>query len=440
MPACTPLPLPLHPIGQGGAPVSDLSPAVPDKGTASPVSSAGGMPAPGMRAARLAPLGCPSPGLGRGTAGTAGTASPKGSPRGSSFRDSPRGSLSDEEDWEGDVDHDDLASTSDGFSMCAESDDESTSSGTAAPRSRTALSAMSRGSPLGVSPSPAGTSLPSPGMGGVGGACPPGRKVFTNTRERCRQQNVTGAFDDLRKLVPRHPPDKKLSKNEILRSAIRYIKLLSSVLEWQQKQEALTNNNDSMLCNNNNPVSVKVEPYAPAVTSASCAVLGNHVVHVSRGNSITRLPVLASASSTPPTTPSCSSPRAAANKASPRPCVSSSGARSSAMGDFVNRRSSAASGSPPVPGVATLQPKTEPASPPIKMEVTDDGAAEGLLALPGLPAQHMRPVNGAAATATPFGKGRRGPGGGLLFAGNGKMSRTGSASLTATRKRNNMRI
>lgn len=78
---------------------------------------------------------------------------------------------------------------------------------------------MSRGSPLGVSPSPAGTSLPSPGLGGAGG---PGRKVFTNSRERCRQQNVTGAFDDLRKLVPRHPPDKKLSKNEILRSAIRY--------------------------------------------------------------------------------------------------------------------------------------------------------------------------------------------------------------------------
>lgn len=47
------------------------------------------------------------------------------------------------------------------------------------------------------------------------------RKIFTNTRERWRQQNVSGAFAELRKLVPTHPPDKKLSKNEILRMAIR---------------------------------------------------------------------------------------------------------------------------------------------------------------------------------------------------------------------------
>nr|XP_024219391.1 T-cell acute lymphocytic leukemia protein 1 homolog [Halyomorpha halys] len=52
---------------------------------------------------------------------------------------------------------------------------------------------------------------------------PPGqqRKIFTNSRERWRQQNVSGAFGELRKLVPTHPPDKKLSKNEILRMAIR---------------------------------------------------------------------------------------------------------------------------------------------------------------------------------------------------------------------------
>ncbi|XP_044745885.1 uncharacterized protein LOC123307583 [Coccinella septempunctata] len=61
------------------------------------------------------------------------------------------------------------------------------------------------------------------------------RKIFTNTRERWRQQNVSGAFGELRKLVPTHPPDKKLSKNEILRMAIRYIKLLSSIVEWQQE-------------------------------------------------------------------------------------------------------------------------------------------------------------------------------------------------------------
>ncbi|XP_055545413.1 uncharacterized protein LOC129730257 [Wyeomyia smithii] len=65
------------------------------------------------------------------------------------------------------------------------------------------------------------------------------RKMFTNTRERWRQQNVSGAFAELRKLVPTHPPDKKLSKNEILRMAIRYIRLLTNVLEWQKKQETI---------------------------------------------------------------------------------------------------------------------------------------------------------------------------------------------------------
>lgn len=47
------------------------------------------------------------------------------------------------------------------------------------------------------------------------------RKLFTNSRERWRQQNVSGAFAELRKLVPTHPPDKKLSKNEILRMSIK---------------------------------------------------------------------------------------------------------------------------------------------------------------------------------------------------------------------------
>uniref|UniRef100_A0A3B4A294 Stem cell protein n=1 Tax=Periophthalmus magnuspinnatus TaxID=409849 RepID=A0A3B4A294_9GOBI len=48
------------------------------------------------------------------------------------------------------------------------------------------------------------------------------RRVFTNSRERWRQQNVNGAFSELRKLIPTHPPDKKLSKNEILRLAVKY--------------------------------------------------------------------------------------------------------------------------------------------------------------------------------------------------------------------------
>ncbi|KAL1482100.1 hypothetical protein MTO96_034024 [Rhipicephalus appendiculatus] len=61
--------------------------------------------------------------------------------------------------------------------------------------------------------------------------------MFTNSRERWRQQNVNGAFADLRRLVPTHPPDKKLSKNEILRLAIRYIRLLSSILDYQRRRD-----------------------------------------------------------------------------------------------------------------------------------------------------------------------------------------------------------
>uniref|UniRef100_A0A3B3R313 Stem cell protein n=1 Tax=Paramormyrops kingsleyae TaxID=1676925 RepID=A0A3B3R313_9TELE len=57
------------------------------------------------------------------------------------------------------------------------------------------------------------------------------RKVFTNTRERWRQQNVNSAFAELRKLLPTHPPEKKLSKNEILRLAMRYIGFLVQLLE-----------------------------------------------------------------------------------------------------------------------------------------------------------------------------------------------------------------
>ncbi|KAG9473102.1 protein lyl-1 [Eleutherodactylus coqui] len=56
------------------------------------------------------------------------------------------------------------------------------------------------------------------------------RRVFTNSRERWRQQNVNGAFAELRKLIPTHPPDKKLSKNEILRLAMRYITFLVGLL------------------------------------------------------------------------------------------------------------------------------------------------------------------------------------------------------------------
>ena len=48
---------------------------------------------------------------------------------------------------------------------------------------------------------------------------------------------MNGAFAELRRLVPTHPADKKLSKCEILRLAINYIKLLDRVI-LTQKQEA----------------------------------------------------------------------------------------------------------------------------------------------------------------------------------------------------------
>ncbi|XP_073510355.1 protein lyl-1 isoform X2 [Phyllobates terribilis] len=66
------------------------------------------------------------------------------------------------------------------------------------------------------------------------------RRVFTNSRERWRQQNVNGAFAELRKLIPTHPPDKKLSKNEILRLAMRYITFLVGLLSDQHNSTPKT--------------------------------------------------------------------------------------------------------------------------------------------------------------------------------------------------------
>ena len=51
-------------------------------------------------------------------------------------------------------------------------------------------------------------------------------------RERLRVQAFNVAFQDLRKLLPVLPPDKKLSKIEILKFAISYIKHLSQMLEY----------------------------------------------------------------------------------------------------------------------------------------------------------------------------------------------------------------
>ena len=63
-----------------------------------------------------------------------------------------------------------------------------------------------------------------------------GKRSSSSHRERYRQQNVSGAFAELRKLLPTHPLDKKLSKSEILKLSIKYIKLLQGVLHWQEQQ------------------------------------------------------------------------------------------------------------------------------------------------------------------------------------------------------------
>ncbi|KFQ39287.1 Helix-loop-helix protein 1 [Mesitornis unicolor] len=77
--------------------------------------------------------------------------------------------------------------------------------------------------------------------GGVGGAlCAQRRRrrratakyrTAHATRERIRVEAFNMAFAELRKLLPTLPPDKKLSKIEILRLAICYISYLNHVLD-----------------------------------------------------------------------------------------------------------------------------------------------------------------------------------------------------------------
>lgn len=57
-------------------------------------------------------------------------------------------------------------------------------------------------------------------------------RVAHATRERIRVEAFNVAFAQLRKLLPTLPPDKKLSKIEILRLAICYISYLNHVLDF----------------------------------------------------------------------------------------------------------------------------------------------------------------------------------------------------------------
>ena len=65
------------------------------------------------------------------------------------------------------------------------------------------------------------------------------RRLMTNKRERYRQQLVNDAFSQLRHLIPTFPPDKKLSKHDVLKQAARYIHyvqtMLSEAIEQQQR-------------------------------------------------------------------------------------------------------------------------------------------------------------------------------------------------------------
>lgn len=60
---------------------------------------------------------------------------------------------------------------------------------------------------------------------------PHSRRVFTNGRERWRQYNVNAAFHELRRLLPTHPPDKKLSKHGVLRLTVKYIDFLARLVK-----------------------------------------------------------------------------------------------------------------------------------------------------------------------------------------------------------------
>lgn len=52
---------------------------------------------------------------------------------------------------------------------------------------------------------------------------PKPKRGQANRRERVRTENVNAGFDNLRRLIPTDPEDRKLSKIEILRLATSYI-------------------------------------------------------------------------------------------------------------------------------------------------------------------------------------------------------------------------
>lgn len=56
-----------------------------------------------------------------------------------------------------------------------------------------------------------------------GRSTPKPKRGQANRRERVRTENVNVGFENLRKLIPTDPEDRKLSKIEVLRLATSYI-------------------------------------------------------------------------------------------------------------------------------------------------------------------------------------------------------------------------
>ena len=101
------------------------------------------------------------------------------------------------------------------------------------------------------------------------------RNMFSTTkRERWRQHNVNMAFSDLRKLLPTHPPDKKLSKVDILRSSIKYIRFLDSVLKemdgFRDDIGDKQNNEVRNCCENSNGASMTYDKGSFSASFNSC--------------------------------------------------------------------------------------------------------------------------------------------------------------------------
>ena len=73
------------------------------------------------------------------------------------------------------------------------------------------------------------------------------------------------AFLELRKILPTYPPDKKLSKVDILRRSIKYIRFLDSVLKEMDKLEGneQMNEEDSFTGEVMNLTSSDKESFAP---------------------------------------------------------------------------------------------------------------------------------------------------------------------------------